>query len=94
VKWLIEQQIKDDPNLNHDASKGPVKAPWLSWGPYLWANGTTPRSDGFRFALDDFRENDRMHESPKGQLKIGKQLAQFFKTDPTARSWFLDDRTR
>jgi hypothetical protein len=94
VKWLIEEQLKGDPALNYDASKGPVLAPWLSWGPYLWANGPEPRSDGFRFALEDFMENDRMHESPVGQRKIGNLLLHFFKTDPTTRGWFLREKAR
>jgi hypothetical protein len=89
VKWLIEAQLKGDPALNFDPAKGPVQAPWLSWGPYLWANGPEPRTDGFRFALEDFMENDRMHESPVGQRKIGNLLLQFFKTDPTTRGWFV-----
>jgi hypothetical protein len=89
VKWLIEQQLKGDPALNDDAKKGPVKAPWLSWGPYLWANGTARRADGFRYEEGDFREDDRTHESPRGQEKIGKQLLQFFKTDTTTRGWFV-----
>jgi hypothetical protein len=89
VKWLIEEQLKGDPAFNYDPAKGPVLAPWLSWGPYLWANGPEPRSDGFRFALDDFMENDRMHESPVGQRKIGNLLLEFFKTDPTTRGWFV-----
>ena len=92
VKWLIERQLEGDASLNYEASRGPVKAPWLSWGPYLWANGMTPRSDGFRFALDDFMANDQMHESPTGQVKIGRQLVQFFKDDPTTRPWFVVDR--
>src|SRR5262249_9213977 len=36
VKWLIEQQIKGEPSLNYNRARGEVKAPWLSWGPYLW----------------------------------------------------------
>ncbi len=89
VKWLVAEQIDGRVDLNADPSRGPVAAPWLSWGPYLWANGQNPRLDGFQFVLDDFRENDRMHESPSGQLKVGKQLVDFFATDPTSRSWFL-----
>lgn len=90
VKWLIEQQLKGDPALNFDSARGEVKAPWLSWGPYLWANGEKKRKDGFSFQLDDFRENDRMHHSPQGQEKIGKQLLHFFKTDSTTRGWFVN----
>ena len=91
VKWLIERQIQGDPDLYFDASKGPARAPWLSWAAYLWANGPEPRGDGVRFGLEDFRENDRMHESPAGQLKVGNLLLQFFKNDPTSRTWFVRD---
>jgi enterochelin esterase-like enzyme/dienelactone hydrolase len=89
VKWLIEQQLKGDPELNYDPSKGTVKAPWLSWGPYLWANGEVKRKDGFSFQPSDFRENDRMHHSPQGMKKTGGELLKFFKNDPTTRQWFL-----
>jgi len=78
VKWLIERQLKGDAELNYDPKKGAVKAPWLSWGPYLWTNGTRARKDGFRFQPSDFRENDRMHHSLQGQAKMGHQLLQFW----------------
>jgi hypothetical protein len=89
VKWLIEQQLKGDAALDYDPGKGAVKAPWLSWGPYLWANGTAKRVDGFHFELADFRADDRMHESAAGQKKIGNLLLRFFKTDPTTKGWFV-----
>jgi hypothetical protein len=90
-KWLIEQQLKGDPTVNYDPSKGPVKAPWMSWGPYIWANGEKPRGDGFRYVLADFMETDQMHESPAGQIKVGNQMLQFFRTDTTTRTWFVKD---
>jgi hypothetical protein len=89
VKWLVERQLKGDPELNYDPQKGVVKAPWLSWGPYLWANGTVKRKDGFSFQLSDFRENDHTHYSPQGQVKTGRELLRFFKTDSTTRGWFV-----
>ncbi len=88
-KWLIEQQLKGDPAVNYDPSKGPVKAPWMSWGPYIWNNGDKPRSDGFQLVLSDFMETDQMHESPAGRIKVGNQMLQFFKTDATTRTWFV-----
>jgi hypothetical protein len=88
VRWLIEQQIKGDPALNYDPGKGQVRAPWLSWGPYLWANGTHKRADGFFYAEDDFVPSDRTHPSASGQRKVGRLLLQFFKNDPTTRPWF------
>jgi len=89
VKWLIEEQIKGESALNFDPQNGEVKAPWLSWGPYLWANGDRPRKDGFVFAYDDYRENDRMHHSAQGTQKMGTQLLNFFKSDATTKEWFL-----
>jgi hypothetical protein len=88
VKWLIGQQLQGDPALNDDAAKGAVKAPWLSWGPYLWANGATPRADGFRYEEGDFAA-DGTHESPSGQRKVGQLMLQFFQTDSTTRPWFV-----
>jgi hypothetical protein len=89
VKWLIGQQIQGDPALNYDPAKGEVKAPWLSWGPYLWARGMDKRGDGFSYQENDFAPSDGTHESAAGQEKIGKALLHFFKTDTTTQGWFL-----
>src|SRR5262249_17239753 len=69
VCWLIEQQLQGDPALNHDPAKGAVRAPWLSWGPYLWANGTRKRADGFSYEKSDFA-GDGTHPSKTGQQKV------------------------
>jgi hypothetical protein len=88
VKWLIEQQIKGDKDLNYDGKKGDVKAPWLSWGPYLWANGATKRADGLFYEERDFG-NDGTHPTASGVDKVARQLLQFFKTDSTTKPWFV-----
>jgi hypothetical protein len=93
VKWLIEQQIKGDPDLNFDPKKGPVKAPWLSWGPYLWANGTTKRADGFYSDKEDFA-GDGTHHANAGVRKMGEQVLKFFESDSTTKSWFLGSGTK
>lgn len=87
VKWLIEEQLKGTPALNYDSARGEVRAPWLSWGPYLWANGTTPRSDGFRYEVSDFA-GDGTHHASDGQRKTGQLLGKFLLTDATSRVWF------
>jgi hypothetical protein len=88
VKWLIEQQLKGDPALNFDPRRGAVTSPWLSWGPDLWANGTTPRRDGYHYVEGDLRGDDGTHESVQGQDKVGRQLLKFYSTDTTSRGWF------
>jgi Cu/Ag efflux protein CusF len=87
VKWLIERQLKGEADLNYDAKKGAVKAPWLSWGPYLWANGAKKRADGFHYDPSDFAK-DGTHHSGAGSEKIGALMLRFFQNDSTARSWF------
>ncbi|MSU78611.1 MAG: hypothetical protein EXS16_11030 [Gemmataceae bacterium] len=87
VKWLIERQIGGEIELNCDPKKGAVQAPWLAWGPYLWANGMTKRPDGFAYAESDFA-NDGTHHSPDGSRKIGARMLRFFESDETTRPWF------
>ncbi|RPJ23233.1 MAG: hypothetical protein EHM35_17485 [Planctomycetaceae bacterium] len=94
VRWLIEAQMNNDPNLNWDATRGPVQAPLLLWGPYLWADGTTPRQgDGLVWTRDDLA-GDGTHPSPSGREKVARMLLDFFKTDADARHWFLKPANR
>lgn len=88
VKWLIEKQISGSPDLNFDPEAGPVTAPWLAWGPYLWADGMNPRSDGLTWACTELN-NDGTHPSALARDKVAHMLLEFFKTDTTAQKWFL-----
>lgn len=87
VKWLIEDQINADPALNFNPANGPVEAPVLLWGPYLWAEGLNPRSDGLTWTPADF-EADFTHPSASGEQKVGSMLKGFFDTEPTAQAWW------
>jgi hypothetical protein len=90
VRWVIEDQIKATNNLNYNPTNGPVVAPWISWGPYLWADGTLPRGDGFVWLCADTFLSDFTHPTTTGGVpKVAAQLLAFFKTDPTATPWFL-----
>ncbi len=93
IKWLIEQQLRGDESLNFDAAKGDVKAPWLSWGAYLWANGQRPNPDGLSYEESDFG-GDGTHPSQSGRRKVAELLLKFFKTDTTTRPWFVADPRR
>ena len=89
VKWLIGAQINGDPDLNYDPNQGSVLAPWLAWGPYLWADGTMPRSDGLVWLCSDF-VNDGTHPSGSGAFKVAGMLQDFFRSAETAVPWYLD----
>jgi hypothetical protein len=88
VKNVIQDQLNGLPSLNFDPSKGPVMAPWLSWGPYTWANGLLPRSDGLVWTCQDLR-SDGIHPILPGQLRAASILLSFFRTDDTTAPWFL-----
>ncbi|MDT8307192.1 MAG: hypothetical protein RRC07_14770, partial [Anaerolineae bacterium] len=88
VKWLVAQQIAGDPALNYDPAAGPVVAPFLAWGPYLWADGLNPRADGLVWPQEDLVA-DCTHPSDSGVAKVAAQLLDFFKTDSTTQPWFL-----
>jgi len=89
VKWLIEDQINNVPGVTL------TEAPWLSWGPYLWADGLFPRADGqdwprsngLTWMCGDY-ESDGGHPSALGEDKISQILLSFFKTDTTTAGWF------
>jgi len=87
VKWMIERQILGAPGLNYDPARGSVEAPWLAWGPYLWADGLRRRADGLAWRCSDF-QSDGTHPSLSGQEKVAALLLEFLTTDPSAVEWF------
>ena len=78
VKWLIA-----------DRAGAEDVGPWLGWGPYLWTDGTTGRSDGLIWTCDDVRPNDGTHPSASGRMKVARLLLTFFTSDATAKPWFV-----
>jgi hypothetical protein len=60
-------------------------APLLQWGPYLWANGSTPNGQGTTWLLADY-EPDHLHPSSSGEAKVGNLMVAHFDADPSA-SW-------
>ncbi len=88
VKWLIADQIGGDPALNYDPSSGPVRAPWLAWGPYLWADGMRSREDGLQWHREDFGD-DLTHPSDRGIEKVVTLIEEFLKNDPIAKRWYV-----
>ena len=86
VKWLIDSQIRGD-SLNFDPSRGTVEAPWLSWGPYLWADGLNPRSDGLTWPCSYF-QSDGTHPAMGARNLVADTLLAFVEHDPTTTPWW------
>ena len=89
IRWIIDSQINGDPKLNCDAKRGEVKSPVVLWGPYLWADGISPRLDGLVWDRSDLSERDGTHPSESGRQKVAEMLKQFFHSDPYAKTWYL-----
>lgn len=88
AKWAIEDQINGDATVNFDPSAGPIEAPALMWGPYLWANGIVPSASGLTWQCSDFNP-DGIHLSDAGRTKAGAVVNQLFTSDATSGAWYL-----
>jgi len=93
VKWAIESQINERRGVPMNPRAGSLDytkktAPLLLWGPYLWADGAAPRSDGLTWLRSDF-EDDGTQPSQAGEAKVAASLLEFFKTSPYTRCWFM-----
>jgi hypothetical protein len=81
VRWVIQDQMASE-------QKGQVEGPVLLWGPYLWADGVTPRkSDKLVWERKDLAE-DGVHPSKLGGQKVANLLLELFKNDAGAKTWF------
>ncbi len=92
-RWVILGQITlMRTGFLWDSRIGPMdyeknQAPWVTWGPYLWANGMQARSDGLMWLREDF-ELDGERLSDQGARKAATMLLHFLLHEPTAAGWF------
>ena len=89
LKQMIEDQINGDPELAYEGAD--AKSPWISWGPYIWADGDTPRLDGFSWLCPEDWKRDGTHPSEAGSDKVAFLLRDHLINDVTAQSWFLEN---
>jgi hypothetical protein len=89
IQGALLDQINGSASLNYNPANGPVKAPWLGYGPYTWANGLIARSDGLTYNCQDFLSDGRHPSKLYGAPKVASQFLKFFKTDDSTTPWFL-----
>lgn len=89
VKWVVDAQIVERRTGLVDYESGSLSfAPWVAWGPYLWADGMNPRFDGLTWDISEF-EPDLYHPGFPAEQKVADALLTSFKTEPVASCWFL-----
>jgi hypothetical protein len=90
VKWLIDAQIQQQHTGVVDPTAGDVSynaVPWMAWGPYFWASGSTSRADGVSWTANDFRLSDMTHPSAQGVSKVSGMMLEFYLSSPYS-PWF------
>jgi hypothetical protein len=102
-KWLIEAQVLQirsggttvDP-ITGDLNYKSGVAPWAAWGPYLWADGDIPRSDGLFWCNGQAAApcngevdylTDGTHPNATGDQKAAGLMMNFFLASPYT-PWF------
>ncbi len=85
-KWLIEKQINGDPALSYKGKN--AVAPLILWGPYFWTQGEKPRKDGYSWTTD-LVGGDGIHPTAEGEVRVAKDLMDFWTNDPVSQIWFL-----
>jgi hypothetical protein len=83
VRWVIQDQIN---GKAHRYDRSPV----LLWGPYLWADGIHARKDGLTWVRNDFTKDGVHPTRDTGGRKVAGQLLKFFKENPNAKPWFVN----
>jgi hypothetical protein len=102
AKWLIQAQIDQARNLPPDPVAGDLNynngtAAWTAWGPYLWADGASPRSDGLYWCggqssvpcngEDDYQPDFTHPNAQFGTPKVVDKLMTFF-LNSSYTPWF------
>ena len=91
IRELINKQIDGDPDLDFE---GPDRVvPYITWGPYFWADGSNERSDGLTWTCNEFRSDSTgggFHLKEEYQYKEGDMLESFLETSPVASIWYND----
>jgi hypothetical protein len=92
IKKVIEDQITGDSKLKYSGTD--ANSPWISWGIYMWSDGSTPQITNpnvFWTCSTDF-QNDGTHPSlPAGANKVANFLLTFYQNDTISCPWFYNN---
>jgi hypothetical protein len=97
TKWLIAAQTTQLATGTIDPLAGDLSynsAPWLAWGPYFWAAGSTPRADGTTWLGGDLTWDGihaswcRFYGASCGRQKVANLMMGFYTTSPYS-PWFV-----
>lgn len=89
TRMFIEAQISQVRTGQIDPLTGDLSysvAPWLAWGPYFWASGTTPRNDGLAWLPADY-QSDKTHPGLGGVTKVADLMINWYLSSPYT-PWF------
>lgn len=89
VKWVVAAQIEQARTGTIDPLAGdlsPAVAPTILFGPYLWADGSTPRNDTLTWLPTDFE--DGRHPNYNGTVKAVALMMSYFKSSSFTEPWF------
>ena len=76
MKWLIESQIKGEPDAAFEGAAR--RLPWLTWGPYIWDNTWNARSF-----------SDGVHPAPGAMAIFVEKYWQHLTRDSVAKPWLM-----
>jgi hypothetical protein len=95
TKWFVNAQLAQIATGNIDPVAGDLDykdgtVPWIAWGPYWWAAGTTPCNNceipGQIWVSSDLSA-DGTHPSANGVTKVANNLMHFYLNSPYS-PWF------
>ena len=84
VQWVVRAAETQRETGVVDQLTGDLSGVWVGWGPYIWTDGATPRSDGF-YLLKSMLNPDGVHPNASGITWIvNQQLFPFWQS----RCWW------
>lgn len=85
--WSSGLAVKDLIGLQQAGDARLSSVPLLLWSWYFWADGTTPRTDGWAWPCSYFASADGLHPSGAGALALAYRIRTFLRTDLTT-TWY------